>query len=90
MASEFSLEDECLKIAKAEGFLVRKVRYDGRNGSPDRWFLRGGTWTLVEFKREDKEPTLQQAREHERLRAHGQPVHVVKTVAEFRRVLATA
>lgn len=84
MATEFGLEDACIKLAEGDGWLVRKVSYQGRASAPDRWFLKNGRWKIVEFKKNDEEPTLLQKREHNRLRKHGQEVLVIRTVEEFR------
>lgn len=90
MAGEFSLEDDCVKYAQEKGFLVRKVAYVGRRRAPDRWFLRHGRWTIVEFKAEGEDATLAQAREHRKLREHGQEVYVIDNFEEFVRVLSNA
>lgn len=77
---ETVIEEAVVKAFEEAGWLARKCVYAGRRGSPDRWFLKGGRWVLIEFKRPGEAPDAQQWREHERLRAHGQKVHVVQSI----------
>lgn len=71
---------------KAMGGELRKVRWTGRNGAPDELVMLPKRWSptvrparciWVELKRPGKEPTTQQAREHERLRFCGALVTVL-------------
>lgn len=82
MSREVVIEQKVCDHAEANGWLVRKAVYAGRRGSPDRWMMRGGRLLLIEFKRPGQHPDAQQAREHDRLRAAGFPVHIVRTVEE--------
>ena len=62
------------RIDEADGF-TRKVVYQGRSGSPDRWcFLRGGMLLLVECKAAGEKPRPKQLEEMHRLRNFGQRV----------------
>lgn len=87
---ELVVEDVLVEELENTGWLVRKVIYAGRRGSPDRWAVKQGHWLLVETKRQDKGATSQQGREHDRLRGHGQKVYVPDTVAEVRALVARA
>lgn len=82
MSRETVIENDTVDWAEKNGWLVRKCIYAGRRGSPDRWFLKGGRLVLIEFKRPGHKPDAQQAREHDRLRASGFPVHVVTSVEQ--------
>lgn len=74
---ESAVENGVVKPARAAGFFVRKVAWSGRRGAPDRIFAREDRGTVwIEFKKPGGKPTLQQSREHERMRAAGMEVHV--------------
>lgn len=77
---EIVAETKTVEALEASGWLVRKVVYTGRRGSPDRWCLKMGTWVLIEFKAVGEKPTAQQQREHDRLRGHGQRVYIIDNV----------
>jgi hypothetical protein len=77
---ESVIEEKVTERFESTGWLVRKCVYAGRRGSPDRWFLKSGVWLLVEFKRKGEKPDAQQQREHDRLRGHGQRVHVIDSI----------
>lgn len=61
---------------KDAGFLVRKIAYEGRNGATDLVAI-GYVTAFVEVK-DDDEPDAHQAREHERITAHGGLVFTVR------------
>lgn len=72
------VEEPVIAHAKANGFLVRKVTWLGRQGAPDRMFSRSDTGPFfVEFKRPGKRPRRLQEREIARMRAAGITVHVI-------------
>lgn len=81
----------CAEV-KALGGEVRKVGWIGRRGAPDRYVMLPGftpnIW--VELKRPGKKAEPHQEREHERMRAFDEIVHVVSTYAEVDAVLARA
>ncbi len=77
---ESAIEERVQRLAEARGWLVRKVKWLGRRGAPDRLYLRGGRFVFVEFKRAGKIPTPQQAREHQRLRDAGCEVVAIDSV----------
>jgi hypothetical protein len=77
---ECVVEEKTVELFESTGWLARKCVYAGRRGSPDRWFLKRGKWVLVEFKKPGLMATPQQKREHDRLRAHGQPVYTIESV----------
>lgn len=77
---ESEIESYLVHKVKQLGGEVRKVKWIGRRGAPDRIvMLPGKTW-WVELKAPGQKPKPHQAREHERMRAMGQLVAVVDSV----------
>jgi hypothetical protein len=79
---ERDIEKYLVAQVKARGGEVRKVKWIGRNGAPDRivMLLRGAT-IFVELKRPGEKPRAHQQREHERMRRMGQEVAVIDSFA---------
>lgn len=86
---ESTVEQHLVKKVKALGGEVRKVKWIGRRGAPDRLVLlplSSRAWLnhlqhpLVELKRPGLDAEDYQAREHERLRAAGFVVLVLDTI----------
>lgn len=84
---EVVVEQDICEEAEAEGYIVRKMQYVGRRNCPDRWFLRDGVWTIIEFKRRGEVPNPTQAREHDKLRSKGQKIHAIDNHEDARRLL---
>lgn len=93
---ERDIEDYLVKRVNAMGGEVRKVKWIGRRGAPDRlvmlpflqwdrWHNGGTIW--VELKAPGVEPEPHQAREHERMRAMGQRVLVIDSLAGVEELL---
>lgn len=77
---ESRIEKYLVKRVKEEGGLTRKVRWLDRKGAPDRFVSFPGIHGWAEVKREGVEdPDPHQAREMERLRAHGHRVYLVNS-----------
>jgi hypothetical protein len=75
---EIEVEDYLVEQAKAIGGEVRKLRWIGRNGAPDRVIMFEGKTIWVELKRPGtKRANPHQIREHERMRRAGQTVVVI-------------
>ena len=76
---ERDIERYLVQAVKAAGGEVRKVKWIGRHGAPDRLvmlpWLVGGVW--VELKATGKKPEPHQKREHIRMRKLGQNVVVI-------------
>lgn len=79
---ERDIERHLVRRVRERGGEVRKVRWIGRRGAPDRLVMlphRDGTiW--VELKATGKVPEPHQLREHERMRAMGQRVEVIDSI----------
>lgn len=93
MAEEAKIEAHLVKQVKALGGEVRKVKWIGRRGAPDRLVMlpdgrvfegeylgpaKGTIW--VELKAPGKVPEPHQEREHKRMRAMGQRVEVIDSM----------
>lgn len=71
---EHAIETEVVRRAKKLGWTGYKASWVGQRGAPDRLFVRDGIHVWIEFKRPGKEPTEQQWRMIDRLRAAGMNV----------------
>lgn len=69
------------QAAIGAGAEIRKLRWEGRNGSPDYFILLGGTVYLVECKAPGGRPRAQQMLEFERLYYAGLEVLVLANAA---------
>lgn len=75
------------KIAKAAGYIHRKVVYQNRRGAPDDWFFgQDGDLIIIEHKRPGEVPDPHQEREIKRLRDRGFNVYVVDDPAKARAI----
>lgn len=70
------------KKVKELGGETRKLAYEGRNGATDKLVLLPGYHCVAELKRPGKDARINQAREHDRLRAAGFDVLVIATLDE--------
>lgn len=86
--AEREVEGYLIKQVEAMGGFTRKVVYQGRTGSPDRWcFLPGGLLLIVECKAEDEKPKRHQVVEMKKLRESGQRVAWIESRAEVDEIL---
>lgn len=82
---ESEIEAHLVDRVKALGGEVRKVRWIGRRGAPDRVVMMpagkfvGDTY-WIELKAPGKKPEPHQAREHRRMAAVGQQVYVLDSI----------
>ena len=75
---ESTIEAYLCEWVKELGGEVRKVKWIGRRGAPDRVvMLPGGLLYWVELKRPGQKAEPHQTREHERMRGMGQRVLVI-------------
>ncbi|TAN27673.1 MAG: VRR-NUC domain-containing protein [Castellaniella sp.] len=77
---ESQIETYLVERVKALGGEVRKVRWIGRNGAPDRLVMLPGRTVWIELKAPGEKVKPHQAREHERMRRMGQYVAVVDSL----------
>lgn len=79
MTPEGRIQAYAMAEFKKLGGLVRKIRYEGRNGCPDLLvILPGGLVVFVEVKKDERTgPDPHQAREHKRMRQRGALVYIV-------------
>lgn len=88
---ESTIEQHLVKRVKELGGEVRKVQWIGRRGAPDRLVMLPGGWDAwVELKAPGKKPESHQLREHVRMRAMGQRVLVVDSLAAVDNLLEAA
>lgn len=86
---ERDVEAYLVARVRAMGGEVRKARWIGRNGAPDRRVLlpgRSPAW--VELKAPGKRPTAQQLREHDRMRLLGEVVLVIDSLVGVETMLS--
>lgn len=76
------IEQPAREFAEKRGWLFEKVTSASRRGWPDRFCARAGRIMLVEFKRPGKEPTPQQFKRHDELRAFGIEVHYIDNLRD--------
>lgn len=74
---EALIEDYLVKRVSAEGGEIRKVKWIGRRGAPDRRVMLPGACSWVELKATGVPPEEHQIREHNRMRACGEDVRVI-------------
>lgn len=92
---ESTIEDYLVERVRVLGGEVRKVKWIGRNGAPDRLVMLPKRTVWIELKAEGLAAFFphtpherQQHREHERMRAMGQRVEVVDSYQGIDEVLA--
>ena len=86
---EFDIESYLVAQVKLLGGEVRKVKWIGRRGAPDRFVMlpeRRAFW--VELKAPGQKAKPHQSREHARMSAMGEIVHVIDSIAGVDEVLA--
>lgn len=83
---ESVIEEAVVRIAEDNNWLFRKLRWIGRRGAPDRLFMRKGVALFVELKADGEEPTIQQKREHKRMRDHGMRVEIIDRIEQAHRI----
>jgi len=69
---ESAIESHLIKRVKQLGGFTRKVVYQGRKGSPDRWnFFDNALLIIIELKKPGEKPEPQQVEEIAALSAKG-------------------
>lgn len=74
---ERDVERYLVRRTKDAGGIIRKVRWVGRRGAPDRLVLLPGVMVWVELKRPGGVTQPHQVREHDKLKQMGQRVEVI-------------
>ena len=77
---ESYIEKKACEIATKHGWLTRKLKFIGRDGAPDRMFIRDGRVLFVEFKAPGKVPRPEQEHEIHALKTFGALVAVVDSI----------
>lgn len=77
---ENQIEKYLVKCVTELGGEVRKVKWIGRRGAPDRFVMLPSLSVWVELKAPDGKIRSYQAREHERLRKFGNRVEVIDSL----------
>lgn len=95
---EAQIEKHLVQRVKALGGEVRKVKWIGRTGAPDRLVMLGWPFVRTIFVEVKNPETIRtfpadareraQAREHKRMRDMGQRVEVIGTIEQVERLLA--
>lgn len=80
---ERDIEKAFTAQVKAAGGEIRKVKWIGRKGAPDRVVMLNGKVTWVEFKAPGERPSAQQASEHRRMRKMGMDVRVIDDFVDW-------
>ena len=81
---EREIEAQCVKWAKANGWLSYKFVSPSNRGVPDRMFLRNGKTVFVEFKRPGGKVSTLQQRQIDKLNAYDFKVFVVTSWEGFK------
>lgn len=84
---EAAIEKPVCHRAEKAGWFCRKVAWPGRNGAPDRVFIKDGRVVWIEFKRPGEKPRLSQTLEHDRMKAAGAEVYTCDSVVEALKIL---
>lgn len=85
---ERDIERHLVARVKALGGEVRKVKWIGRRGAPDRLvLLRPARQIWIELKAPGVKPEAHQLREHDRMRAFGLDVRVIDSIEGIDHVL---
>lgn len=90
MTPEGRVQAYAMAEFKKLGGLVRKIRYEGRNGCPDLLvILPGGLVVFIEMKKAaNLGPDPHQAREHKRMRQRGALVYTVGSEEQVNELVA--
>lgn len=86
---ESEVEDYLVKCVKKLGGEVRKVKWIGRRGAPDRFVMVCGLNFFVELKAPGKKPNEQQQREIKSLKSKDVAVYVVDSTKAVDELLST-
>lgn len=89
MTPEGKVQSHIKKVFEDIGALVRKIKYEGRNGCPDLLVLINGEILFIEVKKDEStDPESHQLREHARMRKRGATVLVIGSESEADKLVA--
>lgn len=80
---ESDLEAYLVRRVTQAGGECRKVSWPGRRGAPDRAVFLPGSLLWIELKAPGEKAKPHQIREHQRLQALGQTVHIVDSTDQI-------
>ena len=80
---ESNIELECCNRAERHGWTQRKLKYQGRNGAPDRVFYGHGRVVFIEFKRPGGDRRALQVKEIRLMKEAGIEAHFCDSVSPF-------
>ena len=86
---ESEVEAYLVKRVKELGGEIRKVKWVGRRGAPDRFVMVYGLHFFVELKAPGEKPRPEQVREIELLKTRGVGVYVLDSIDTVERLLDT-
>lgn len=84
---ESAVESDIRKFALATGWWVAKFTSPGKNGVPDRIFIKNGIHIFIEIKRPGEEPTKQQYVRMAEMKKYGAITHWVDNVEDAKEIL---
>lgn len=87
---ESPIEQLVADKAEAAGWLVRKLKWIGRRGGPDRFFAKAGRVVLIEFKKPGETAKAGQDKELVRLQQAGVEVHQCDNPLSALRILGVS
>lgn len=82
MTPEGKVQKRIMVGAKEAGALVRKLKWEGRNGAPDLIIMIAGLVIFVEVKKPGGKPDPHQVLEHRRMRKRGMDVRVIDNLGD--------
>ncbi len=85
---ESTIEMNCSKWAKDNGWLGFKFSSPQQRGVTDRLFIRDGQTVYVEFKAPGKLPTKYQLHVISKIRDQGATVHIIDSLEDFINVMS--
>ena len=85
---ESTIEMNCSKLAKDNGWLGFKFSSPQQRGVTDRLFIRDGQTVYVEFKAPGKLPTKYQLHVISKIRDQGATVHIIDSLEDFINVMS--
>lgn len=80
---ESTIEMNCSKWAKNNGWLGFKFSSPQQRGVPDRLYIKNGLTVYVEFKAQGKHATKYQLHNIQKMESYGAIVHIIDNLEDF-------